>query len=81
MSEKDELEVEVRVFASLSEFAPTRPRLRIRAKSTLNDLIEVLGMPIDGRYIILVNTVPEWNRNRVLGEGDIIAIFPPLAGG
>ncbi len=81
MNDTAEIEVEVKLFASLMEFAPARPRLRLPARSTLNDLLKMLGLAIDGRYIILVNTLPQWDRNYVVNGGDVIAIFPPLAGG
>ncbi len=81
MSDTVDIDVEVKLFASLMELAPTSPRMRLPARSTLNDLLKMLGLAIDGRYIILVNTIPEWDRNHVLIEGDVIAIFPPLAGG
>jgi molybdopterin converting factor small subunit len=76
-----EIEVEVKLFASLSEYMPKTPRKRIPANSTVNDLLGALGLPADGRYIVLVNTLPEWDRHRVLAAGDGVAIFPPLAGG
>ena len=73
--------VVVKVFASLQEHAPAQPRMELPDACDINTLLDLLGLPAEGRYITLVNGVPEWNRTRVLQENDVVAIFPLIAGG
>jgi molybdopterin synthase sulfur carrier subunit len=77
--------IEVQLFATLAAFLPPDSRegaatLEIPDRSTLRDLIERLHLPPDLERVTLVNggdAEPE----RLLSPGDVVAVFPPLAGG
>ncbi len=48
------------------------------------DVIKQLGMPLDGRYLIVLNgtSIPQSERSRrTLMESDCLIIMPPLKGG
>lgn len=82
--------VEVRLFASLRERLPDAPRGRGRLTladgASLQDLLDRLEIPERAAQMVLVNGV-QTRRGRPeraahpLAEGDVVAIFPPLAGG
>ena len=58
--------------------------LAIPENSTINDLLLHIGAPIDGNYLIIINsnTVPPSARNNMrLNNFDTISLMPPLKGG
>ena len=58
--------------------------LDVAQGATPTDVIKQLGMPLDGRYLIVVNgtSIPQGERSsRVLAESDSLVIMPPLKGG
>jgi molybdopterin synthase sulfur carrier subunit len=77
--------VEVRLFATLSSFLPPASRegvalLDVPSDSTVRDVLQQLGLPGDLERVVLVNgtdATPE----RPLHAGDVVTVFPPLAGG
>lgn len=79
------MRVEVQLFATLAAFLPPDSRegaaiLEMPDSSTVRDVIQCLGLPADLERITLVNggdATPE----RALRPGDVVAVFPPLAGG
>jgi sulfur-carrier protein len=79
------MRVEVRLFATLALFLPAGARegaasLEVPETSTVRDVVQHLGIPPDLERVTLVNggsATPE----RPLRPGDIVTVFPPLAGG
>jgi sulfur-carrier protein len=77
--------VEVQLFATLAAFLPLdscqgTATLDIPERSTLRDVIQRLGLPADLERVTLVNggdAAPD----QPLRAGDVVAVFPPLAGG
>jgi sulfur carrier protein ThiS len=77
--------VEVQLFATLAAFLPPLSRegaatLDVPPGSTVHDLLQRLGIPTDLERVALVNggeAAPE----RALSAGDVVTVFPPLAGG
>jgi molybdopterin converting factor small subunit len=77
--------VEVQLFATLAAFLPAGGRngaamLDVPDRSTVGDLIHRLALPDDLERVMLVNggnATPD----QALRSGDIVAVFPPLAGG
>ena len=52
--------------------------------ATITRIIEPYGMPPKLVHLVLVNGVfipPEQRAERTLVEGDVLAIWPPIAGG
>ena len=84
------MNIEVRAFINFKSYMPLDAKdgkavLSIKDGSTFSDLLNVLGIPIEEPRIVVLNgvsqgTAPEVNM-RVLNEGDIVAIFPPIGGG
>jgi molybdopterin converting factor small subunit len=77
--------IEVQLFATLAAFLPPDSRegaatLEVPDRSTVRDVIEHLRLPADLERVTLVNggdAEPE----RPLRAGDVVTMFPPLAGG
>jgi molybdopterin converting factor small subunit len=82
--------VQVRLFASLRERLPAasrgRGRVALGEGATLLDLLELLAIPPAQAQMVLVNgeQAPRSEAARAgwrLEPGDVVSIFPPLAGG
>ena len=79
------MRVEVRLFATLTRYLPADNRtgaaiLDVLEDSTVGDLANTLGIPADLSHIVLVND-EEADDVRRLHAGDVVTLFPPLAGG
>lgn len=79
------MRVEVRLFATLAPYLPQDASdgsalLDIAEDSTVADMAGALGIPVELSRIILVND-EEADEGRRLRPGDIVTLFPPLAGG
>jgi sulfur-carrier protein len=77
--------VQVQLFATLAAFLPPDSRdgaamLDVPDRSTVHDLIERLGLPAELERVMLVNG-GDATPDRTLHPGDVVAVFPPLAGG
>jgi len=82
--------VEVKLFAGLRDRLPSaqrgRARLELAPGTTLGALIERLEIAREQAQMVLVNGLqvsraPGVRERRVLADGDVVAIFPPVAGG
>ena len=79
------MRVEVKLFATLASYLPEPSNggsaiVDVPDGSTVRQLLRMLGIPEELPAIALVNgrdAVPE----QVLEEGDVLTMFPPLAGG
>lgn len=79
------MRVNVTLHAILSEYKPqttdgTSFMIEIEPKSTIAELLKVLHIPEDSATIFLVKGKLK-KQTEVLEEGDIIDLFPPIAGG
>ena len=79
------MRIEVRLFATLTAFLPPDSRegaatLDIPDGSTVRDVFRQLGIPSDLERVALVNGGDEI-ADRPLQTGDVVTVFPPLAGG
>jgi len=77
--------VEVRLFATLARYLPKSTEtgsayLDVAEGRSVGDVADALGIPADLSRIILVND-QDADENRRLVEGDVVTLFPPLAGG
>jgi molybdopterin converting factor small subunit len=77
--------VEVRLFATLARYLPNSSEtdsaiLEVADGSTVADVAGVLGIPTELSRITLVNDA-EADDSRRLSAGDVVTLFPPLAGG
>jgi sulfur-carrier protein len=77
--------VEVRLFATLAPFLPPGSkdglaRVDVPDGASIAEVIRLLGIPSGLDRVLLLNGV-EAEPEYPLSAGDIIDIFPPLAGG
>ncbi len=83
------MKVTLKLFAGLSQYLPGRAvrnaiELEVRNGCTLNDLIDQQKIPHNEVHLILVNGSPKQQSERLdqtLNRGDVIAMWPPVAGG
>lgn len=79
------MRIEVRLFATLARFLPNDAdagftHLDVAEGSSVADVALALGIPADLSRIALVND-GDADDGRRLAEGDVVTLFPPLAGG
>ncbi len=84
------MKITFKLYASLTEYLPPAARrdnrieMEVAADATIAQIIEPLGMPPKLVHLVLVNGVyipPEQRATRTFVEGDVLAIWPPIAGG
>ena len=79
------VEVEVKLFATLRDYLPKGSdrfscKMSVDGHTRIQDILSRLNIPEEMPKIILVNGVHGKN-DQVLKEGDVVSIFPPVAGG
>jgi molybdopterin converting factor small subunit len=77
--------IEVRLFATLARYFPKGTEagsayFDVAEGSSVGDAADALGIPADLSRIVLVND-QDADDNQRLVEGDVVTLFPPLAGG
>ncbi len=84
------MKIEFKLYASLGQYLPAAVRqenrmsLDLREGATIAEVIEPFGLPEKLVHLVLVNGVyvpPAERLSRPLAEGDVLAIWPPIAGG
>lgn len=83
------MKVTFKLFATLADYLPPERKfnavaLEVNAGTTIGDLVTRFGLPPRQVHLVLVNGVyiaPESRAARELAEGDVLAIWPPVAGG
>jgi sulfur carrier protein ThiS len=84
------MKITFKLYASLTAYLPPEARrsnrveLDVDGDITLAQIIEPYGLPIKLVHLVLVNGVyvpPEQRATRGFVEGDVLAIWPPIAGG
>jgi len=79
------MEIEVKLFATLRDYLPKGSdrfscKLEIDGTTRIQDILSRLKIPEDIPKIILLNGI-HGKEDQVLKEGDVLSIFPPVAGG
>jgi sulfur-carrier protein len=77
--------IEVRLFATLERYLPPGSRagaatLDVPEGSTASDVAQRLGIPPGLERVLLING-HEATPDRTLAAGDVLDLYPPLAGG
>jgi sulfur carrier protein ThiS len=84
------MNISFKLYASLTEYLPPALRtsnqmaLQVAEGSTIAQIIEPFALPMKMVHLVLINGVyipPEERATRALVEGDVLAIWPPIAGG
>ncbi len=84
------MQITFKLYASLTQHLP--PDVRVGNSTSLNladgttilQAIEPFGLPMKLVHLVLVNGVfiaPERRAEHALTDGDVLAIWPPIAGG
>lgn len=79
------MKVEVRLFANLAKLLPPgsqkkRATIAVKKGTTVHELLDRLNIPPKITNIIMINGVHQ-DRKAELNEGDVVSVFPPIAGG
>jgi molybdopterin converting factor small subunit len=79
------MEIEVRLFATLRDYLPQGSsqfscKLQVKSTDTVGDVLGKLKVPDETPKIILVNGIHS-TLDSVLKPGDVLSVFPPVAGG
>ena len=79
------MEIEVRLFATLRDYLPKGSsqfscKVKVNPINTVRGILKKLKIPDEIPKIILVNGV-HGNLEQVLKRGDVLSVFPPVAGG
>jgi sulfur carrier protein ThiS len=84
------MNITFKLFASLTDYLPAEARysnvlsLNVAPDATIMQIIEPYGMPPKLVHLVLINgkyIEPEKRLTQTLQEGDVLAIWPPIAGG
>ena len=80
------MKIEVRLFANLRSYLPpgsdgTKIVLDLPDGARLCNVIERLCIPAQLAQLVMVDGVHETNHERMLTDGIVVSIFPPVAGG
>ena len=79
------MNIQIKLFSSLAKFLPEdtigkQAPLSVPEKITIVDVLEQLSIPRKMTRLIMVNGVHR-RSDYVLQEGDLLSVFPPIAGG
>ena len=84
------MKITFKLFATLTDYLPPEARrsnqidLEVAADASISQIIEPFGLPPKLVHLVLVNgkyIAPELRMSTTLVEGDVLAIWPPIAGG
>lgn len=84
------MKITLKLFATLTDYLPLEARytnvveLDIAPDATVAQVIERYKLPSKLVHLVLINgtyIAPEQRPARTLVEGDVLAIWPPIAGG
>lgn len=84
------MNITFKLFATLTDYLPPESRrsnqvtLDVAQDASISQIIEPFGMPPKLVHLVLVNgkyIKPEDRGTTTLVDGDVLAIWPPVAGG
>ncbi|WP_396428672.1 MoaD/ThiS family protein [Limnohabitans sp.] len=84
------MNITFKLFATLTDYLPAEARrsnqvtLDVTQDTSISQIIEPFGMPPKLVHLVLVNgkyIKPEDRDTTTLVKGDVLAIWPPVAGG
>ena len=84
------MQITFKLYATLTDYLPLDARrsnqmpLDVSPEATIAQIVEPFGMPPKLVHLVLVNGVfvaPAERASRTLQPGDVLAIWPPIAGG
>ncbi len=84
------MDITFKLFATLTDYLPPDARrsnvmnFEIPDDVTITQIIEPFGIPENLVHLVLLNgtyIAPEDRATKTLSDGDVLAIWPPVAGG
>ena len=84
------MDITFKLFATLTDYLPPAARrsnvlnMEVDDGLTIAQIIEPFGLPEKLVHLVLVNGTfvpPEDRASKVLNDGDVLAVWPPVAGG
>lgn len=84
------MKITLKLFASLTDYLPAQAKytniveLDIAPETTIGQLVDQYRLPAKQVHLVLVNgtyIAPDKRPVQTLVEGDVLAIWPPIAGG
>jgi len=84
------MNITLKLFASLTDYLPAEAKytnivaLDIAPETTIGQLVDQYRLPAKQVHLVLVNgtyIAPDKRSVQTLVEGDVLAIWPPIAGG
>lgn len=79
------MQIEVKLFATLRDYLPKGSsrfscKMEVDDGTRVQDILSRLKIPEEMPKIILINGI-HGKREQALQDGDVLSIFPPVAGG
>lgn len=83
------MQIKLKLFATLTDYLPAGAvkneiAVPVTAETTIGQLITTLNLPAPLVHLVLVNgyyIYPEDRPGKKFRDGDVLAIWPPIAGG
>jgi thiamine biosynthesis protein ThiS len=84
------MDITFKLFATLTDYLPPAARrsnvlnMEVDDGMTIAQIIEPFGLPEKLVHLVVVNGTfvpPEDRASKVLNDGDVLAVWPPVAGG
>ena len=84
------MQITFKLYASLGDYLPADRRqgnamtLTVPEGATIAQVVEPFNLPMKLVHLVLINGTfvpPDQRATRTLVEGDVLAIWPPIAGG
>ena len=84
------MKITLKLFASLTDYLPPAVKysnmleLDVASDASISQIIAPMALPEKMVHLVLVNgkyVEPQHRLTRTLAEGDVLAIWPPIAGG
>ncbi|MDX2217586.1 MAG: MoaD/ThiS family protein [Burkholderiales bacterium] len=84
------MQITLKLYATLTDYLPPTARaanqmpLEVAPDATITSILAPLNLPERLVHLVLVNGVyipPADRATRIFAEGDVLAIWPPIAGG
>jgi len=82
------MKITFKLYASLTQYLPTGTKgheanIEVSEGSSPTQVLEENGVPAVHVHLVLINGlfIPHDERDNPLQEGDVLAVWPPVAGG
>ena len=83
------MQIKLKLFATLTDYLPTGAvkneiALAVDERTTIDQLIDRFNLPRSLVHLVLINGVyiyPDERLGKTFVNGDVLAIWPPIAGG